>query len=251
MAPTQSRYLAYAEALSTSIAVINWPIDISIVADRCDTFDDCQVSLLISRHASNNELKSKASADWSAPNSTASWSAHTYTPYLPTGSLRDFVAGKCTNAIIPLVIAKSPVTAAIFKQPAFKCPDPYSHSDESAEVEKVVLQETTLCEKCGIGAVPIDSEHGLVGNLSESMPIDSDTAALRDKARNFASSIDWIAKQKEPPPAKPDFPIRANWTKLFSAKWDDDGGFTLGGQHFSPEGCNDRFVETNGLMAIW
>ena len=79
-------------------------------------------------------------------------------------------------------------------------------------------------------AVPIYSEHGLIADLPEP-PMDEETAALKNKARNFVSSIDWIAKRKDPPPAKRDFPIRANWTKRFAVQWNDDGGFTLGGKY--------------------
>jgi hypothetical protein len=110
-------------------------------------------------------------------------------------------------------------------------------------VEKVVLQETTICEKCGIGAVSIDSESGLIGELELSVPIDSDTAALRDKARKFASSIDWIANRKDVPTVKPDVAIRDNWTKRFAVRWDEDGGFSLGGKYFpqTPLALNDSF----------
>ncbi len=93
-------------------------------------------------------------------------------------------------------------------------------SEEPTEptVEKVVLRENTLSEKYGIGTDPV-------------APPDAETIALINKASHFVSSIDWIAKRKDPPPAKPDFPIRANWTKRFVAEWDDDGGFTLGGKY--------------------
>jgi hypothetical protein len=93
--------------------------------------------------------------------------------------------------------------------------------DETTEptVEKVVLRDTTLSEICGLGERP-------------NAPLDEDTTALADKARRFASSIDWIAKRKDLPPAMPDLPIRANWTKRFAVQWDDDGGFSLGGKYF-------------------
>jgi hypothetical protein len=86
-------------------------------------------------------------------------------------------------------------------------------------VEKVVIRDTALSEKCGLGAEP-------------TAPIDAETTALADKARHFVSSIDWIAQRKDAPPAKPDASIRANWTKRFAIQWDEDGGFSLGGKYF-------------------
>jgi hypothetical protein len=97
-------------------------------------------------------------------------------------------------------------------------------------VERVVLREPSLCEKCGLGHVPAYEDWGSVD--PQDAPIDEETAALRDKARKFASSIEWIAKRKDLHCAKLEAPKRENWAKLFAAQWDEDGGFTLGGKYF-------------------
>jgi hypothetical protein len=102
------------------------------------------------------------------------------------------------------------------------------------EVEKVVLRDTTLSEKCGLGEEP-------------NVLLDEETIALADKASHFVSSIDWIEKRKDPPPPKPDLPIRANWTKRFAVRWDDDGGFSLGGKYFPKPECVPTDCWPSGL----
>jgi hypothetical protein len=102
--------------------------------------------------------------------------------------------------------------------------------ETESSVEKIVLRETTLCEKYGIGTEPA------------AVP-DEETITLANKARHFVSSIDWIAQRKEAPAPKPDIAIRANWTKRFAVQWDDDGGFSFGGKYFPKPEPNSTCLE--------
>jgi hypothetical protein len=118
----------------------------------------------------------------------------------------------------------------------------------SPPIQKVILQDS-LCEKCGLGPVPTCDD--CVRIAQPATPIDEETAALRNKARNFSSSIDWISKRNDLHSQKLEAPKRENWTKRFAVQWDEDGGFTFGGKYYPKPDinstCNGCGVRGSGL----
>jgi hypothetical protein len=90
--------------------------------------------------------------------------------------------------------------------------------------EKVVLRETTMSEKCGLGLEPV-------------MRPDKEIAALQAEACRFTSSIDLRANAKGPSWETPTWrgyawdAIRTDWNKQFAFSWDDEG-CNFGGKHF-------------------
>ncbi len=82
--------------------------------------------------------------------------------------------------------------------------------------EKVVLRESTLSEKCGLG-------------LEAVVRPDEEIVALRSSASGLKSALGLGEQIKKQTPEKS--PIASQWKKKFELVWDEQGGFYFDGTY--------------------
>jgi len=93
--------------------------------------------------------------------------------------------------------------------------------------EKVVLRETTLSEKYGLG-------------VESTVRPDKEIEALKAEATTVRPSFDLQDRAYktgwEMPTMQENRQYKMQWDKQFTVSWDDDdGGFSLGGKHFTAQ----------------
>ena len=113
-------------------------------------------------------------------------------------------------------------------------------------VEKVVIRETTLSEKYGLGVETESVRYTSQFHLETDARLNDqqkEIAAVRADARHVAPTTDWLAARKDIVSATPKIraAVQTNWEKKFAARWDEDGGFWLGGKYF-PNELDDKEI---------
>lgn len=136
--------------------------------------------------------------------------------------------------------------AAMFKaepQPQTMLQDCGLVNESEPPVERIVIRETTLSEKYGLGVETEGWEwegkwYGF--SRGRDMPLNDqqkEIAAVGADARRLTPSTDWLAGRKDVFSTKPKFSLalQTNWQKEFSVRWDDDGGLWFGRRYFPPK----------------
>ena len=92
-------------------------------------------------------------------------------------------------------------------------------------VEKIYLRESSLSDRLGFGVKPTPPPDELDKAMVEAV----------NAANHFASKIEWLADRRKAAGATPVAAIREYWDKRCMLRWDDDGGYWLGGKYYPPE----------------